>query len=294
MRLIYADSDLHIPYEGDKNNYNFCISRERQIEVAILEYARPKNHDRLYEIIENPENIKNSSIECFLRTTIDFYNRFDHNAINAINNRSIKHRVEYWLSNMPKDFRKDFLKRNMITTTLGDFLENEKLRKMFENDKGQIFAKTIQKEHGFANCAPFEDMEEEISYCSAKSGNDRIVMLSEPLDFGQEYRTFVWDNFPICSSTYDDYKMIRVPDSVQEFIKNAVMNVAMKMEFPKFYTIDVAETDRGLVIVEFNDFGLSGRYIGNDFCQMVEAMFGITIDKPYEEFVKEFDKKNIT
>ena len=53
MKLIYADSDLHIPYEGDKNNYNFCISRERQIEVAILEYAKPKNHDKLFEISEN-------------------------------------------------------------------------------------------------------------------------------------------------------------------------------------------------------------------------------------------------
>ena len=292
MKLIYADSDLHIPYEGDKNNYNFCISRERQIEVAILEYAKPKNHDKLFEISENPENLKGST-EIFLRTTIDFYNRVDHNSLKIINNRSIKHRIEFWLSNMPKDFRKDFLKRNIITTTLGDFLENEKLRKMFENDKGQIFCKTVVKEHGFANCAPFDDMYEEIGYCSARCGDDKMVMISEPLDVAQEYRTFVWDNCPICTSTYDDYNMIRVPDNVQEFINHSVSMVAKRMEFPTFYVIDVAETDRGLVIVEFNDFGLSGRYIGNDFCHMIDAMFNIKVTKPYAEFVKEFDEKHI-
>lgn len=292
--IIYSKNDLNIPFEGDKNQYNFCISRERQIELAILEYASQQLKSLFHAVVEENE-LDTPTVPFLIRTTIEFYNRTKYkNAPIAINNLFNRKLIENWPSHLPEKFKDQFLKRKILSTTLGTFINNKWLREQFVNNHQQIFCKTVLKEYGFATCAPaLNKIPEDIALQNVHRGNLVPIIISEPISINQEYRTFVIDKIPICTSTYDDYDIIPIPNNVQKFIGELVENLNKLDDIPNNYVVDVAESDRGIVLIELNDVGLSGRYINNNFCSILENLLHVKIDKPYEEFVTEFDSKNI-
>ena len=94
-------------------------------------------------------------------------------------------------------------------------------------------------------------------------------MVGESIEMINEYRTFVWNYRPLCTSIRDKIAK-SIPEKVNSFIEHSLEILKTLENIPSFFVIDVAETDRGMVIIELNEFGLSGRYVDNDFRKIVE------------------------
>ena len=50
MRFYYSKRETDVPYTGDPENFQYCISRERRIEIAILDQIQ-KETGKLLESI---------------------------------------------------------------------------------------------------------------------------------------------------------------------------------------------------------------------------------------------------
>jgi len=286
MLFIYNRNDKNVPYSGDKENPDYCISRERRIEIAILEYMEEQHGIHLLRYLDDTAPIYDNFL---IRSSIPaYYNsalRMHKLCCNNINNINT---ILSWASIQLKEFTK----RRIIELPVGSLLNNQDLIvNNFANDKGQIFIKTQEK--GFSYCSTTDYMDQ-LGYHCAHKGPSSMMIVSEVVNFLREYRCFVVNNKVVCISEYKDYEILVVPDEVWEFATN-VVNYLSYNDFVTNYVLDVGVTsDRGLAVVEFNDVGLAGRYINNDFCAIVEAFTGHKCDKPYSWFVEQHDEKNVS
>jgi len=280
MKLIYSITDFDIPDESTYVDDTF--RRERQIELNILKYINKTQNVQLYGFIEDRPNLFDYFI---LRTTIENYDICQYkNLSTCLNNIVQIENVESWCS---YDLR-EITKRPILETTIGGLLYNPELNNIFSNDKDQMFVKTKKKNFSF--CAPIKEVIQDLkTYALANSFNTKIF-ISKPIDINIEYRCFLVNGKVSSISTYEDYKIHEIPNDV---IKFADQCAKLLSKYYNKVVFDIGCSDSiGLFLVECNDIGLSGRYINNDFCQLVYDLTGITCDKTYFEFVEEYDKEN--
>ena len=86
----------------------------------------------------------------------------------------------------------------------------------------------------------------------------------------KEYRCYIFNGKLCSASRYADYDEIAVPESVRSFARDFAQDHANV--FPIAYVLDVCESDKGLQVIELNQFEYSGRYIGNKPLPMYKAM----------------------
>lgn len=102
------------------------------------------------------------------------------------------------------------------------------------------------------------------------------LILSDVLDIKRdgevkcEYRAFVVNGEVTSLSAYVDFVSVTVPDAVREFATDfAIVNADMAPAF----VADFGMTDRGIVLIEMNDFSNSGRYLDNDPVALYKALY---------------------
>lgn len=97
------------------------------------------------------------------------------------------------------------------------------------------------------------------------------ILSDEKGDNGRlEYRCFVFDGQVTSISRYVDFKSLPVPEVVRVFAGQFAD--CHKQVLPVGYVVDIAETDKGLQVIELNPFGQSGRYLDNDPLPLYEAV----------------------
>lgn len=91
--------------------------------------------------------------------------------------------------------------------------------------------------------------------------SDVMNIKRDELDRKLEYRCFIVNGKPVSISRYEDYEDFKIPQEVGEFASEFASEALSYM--PPIYVMDIAETDKGLQLVELNPYEHSGRYHGN-------------------------------
>lgn len=102
-----------------------------------------------------------------------------------------------------------------------------------------------------------------------------------------EYRAFIVGGEVNSLSRYLDFEHHEINKDIFDFCKKFVDKYKNKL--PLFYILDVAETDKGIEIIELNPFELSGRYLEN--CPILLAKKLQDMSSNYAGFI--INKKNI-
>lgn len=152
-------------------------------------------------------------------------------------------------------FKDLFLNYGYQTTTYGDFVANR------DTFKGKIFVKPLDNIKLF-NGITLEDDEDLsdrhyhiFSKWFAPESNATIVV-SPAKEIGKEYRFVVVDKIPVAASEYKVEHKGQAPIDAHDFVKELT-----KIWNPMpVYVVDIAETNEGYKIVEYNQFGSSGVY----------------------------------
>jgi len=270
----------------DINDFDFCIRRERYIEQTILSYMEETYGQSLIYWYDRNRKINDSIPFLFRLDGNEYYKSVNTNNMWCINNHDVICRIENWLTQGVDFF--PYLKRKTTVVTAHSLLNGFVNLQQFVNDKGQMFAKTPQK--GWAYCCPVEEVIDAVQWLSVQKGGHSLIMISQPVDFEEEFRTFVINNNVVNTSVYGDYISKPIPDSVIKLRDSIIEYLKNSKEWVKNYVVDIGTLTNGdAVLVEFNDVGLSGRYVDNDFCQILEAFTGLKCDKSYKDFVTEMD-----
>lgn len=121
------------------------------------------------------------------------------------------------------------------------------------------------------------EMEQRAPSWYAMSGE---LILSEPLDIHKdehgtlEYRCFVVGHQVTSISRYLDYVTPEIPEQAHE-LAGRVARACMSMEEQgpgPDYVVDIAQTSRGWVVIEFNPLPCSGRYYGNSAAALFDEL----------------------
>lgn len=289
VKLEYLSFPV-VPYAGDPEEMQFCISRERSIEIHILQHVQMQYGVVLYN--DSSPGLKLTR-GCARKVP------------ELLRNSSDKQVVPFSASRWIRDWAvhpelTKFCGRKIIFSNVASFLEHRQaLWSLIEDQKGMGFVKTVEKGTSFnGTLAGLNEMDPFflMNYNLASQ-----IMLSEYIELGpKEWRTFVIDNKPTTFSTYCDYfddeEADNDPGREVESLANEIA-VYIKENFPAIthYVMDLGiNITTGLpVLIELNCITSSGRYIHNDFCRILEALTGLSCDKPYREFVEEWDRKYI-
>jgi hypothetical protein len=145
-----------------------------------------------------------------------------------------------------------------------------------------VFVKTLHKAaHGLVRTATAHRGMDLFGALQGQTemGDPRMpVILSEPLVIAtddlpcctQEWRLYVIDRRVVHASRADDDHTYPVP---QEILQRgqAIIDACRCPALPDHVVLDLARTDRGLVVVELNPISGSGRYRGNDPARLYGA-----------------------
>jgi hypothetical protein len=140
----------------------------------------------------------------------------------------------------------------------------------FRDSDGKFFAKTSFK----AISGLTDNLLTLLGYDVEMMPPSTEILFSEPLQIltdargKREYRCFVVQNRVSSISRYIDYDTdYEIPAQVEEFAAAFVAD--HRGVLPSCYVLDVAETDRGMVVIELNGIVASGRYERNDFRKLL-------------------------
>ena len=93
------------------------------------------------------------------------------------------------------------------------------------------------------------------------------IVVCEAKNVGREYRVIVVDGVPVAASEYKLDMENPAPQNVYDFVSelSLIWNPTL------VYVVDVAETDQGYKVVEYNQFGTSGVY-GSNQIAIIDAL----------------------
>lgn len=251
---IYYKHDKHwTTISNFHEDFELCAVRERQEEEALLTAA---------------------GIAVYRESDLSSYN--DNETFQRLRMSSkINSPIELWTTFT----NEKFTKRKVRMVSIIDLLENgvvntSKLRD-FADSNGNLFLKTINKNcSGIVNIdTPFSEMSNISSILRYPSYQNFIA--SELLEIKQEYRFWCVDDMVINGSTYGNYRdtsTCSCPEYTQ-FCQMVLDDIRKKITLPRVIIIDIATTDRGLVVVEMNPYECSGRYYYNFFSQIADAFY---------------------
>jgi hypothetical protein len=250
----------------DKENIDFCLFRERTIEHNILNEFKLQHNIDLTNIKPNEP----------------FFERFikpNEKSINAINNFKQDENILNWF----KEDLKHLTKRNIFSVNTGSFIQNHNL---FFQNKQKLFIKSINK--NFSSIINKNDLSDIFWYGERTNFLNNII-ISDIVNFKREFRIFVVNHKLNSISENLDYKITNIP---KEITKLAIQTINhLKNNFSPHYALDIGTTDKEPAIIEFNPISNSGRYLQNNFINLVSELTKLNIDKPYLDFVNEFDNK---
>lgn len=101
--------------------------------------------------------------------------------------------------------------------------------------------------------------------------NDFDVVVSRPKTLGAEYRCVVVDGRLVAWSVYRKYRQPYMKREITEAARRAVLQAVERFQPAPVFVIDVAETDSGEKIIEYNTFNSSGFYLC-DVGQIIDSV----------------------
>lgn len=294
-----------VPYAGDRENKEFCIYREREIEKSILKHLQNKHFKQLIHDGDNPPHGR-----YLIRGTCPWA----LNKLSQWNRDSLVNMGEY---SAIRDWAcigeiQKFAKRKILFTNVGTWEQHRQtLWDAIKDDKGRGFMKTVEKDFSFDGT--LEGLDSFDMHATHAMPASTQLMVSEFIDlYEEEYRTFVINHKPVTFSTYTDYfddpeSIGEVPTKLEQFAQQIADEVRRHYPYCTYYVMDVGfiKTDEPIssrdmlvdldpVLIELNPITSAGRYIHNDFCKIVEAITGLWCDKPYTHFVESWDAVNLS
>jgi hypothetical protein len=140
----------------------------------------------------------------------------------------------------------------------------------YADSAGRIFLKSLHKNwHGLGG-TDFDGLMEATQGALYYLDESDKLIVSEPLDINRdalgtlEWRFFVLDGEVVCGSRQSDN-----PAAVGAWAPWGVArNFAARLPFTR-YTLDLASTNRGIVVVELNGYEAAGRYATNWWADIV-------------------------
>jgi hypothetical protein len=270
----------------DTENYHRCVARERRLEIEVCREMGvpcflildtpetrgihiaghgqdPLRKHLLYDL--NREPVDSLTGEVLLRTSVSH----ERSCLEFIEQMGGVN-VADWASQVKtqewyKHVRPEYLKRRMGWFRLDEVPDLSG----FRDANGQFFAKTSFK--GISGLT--DSLTSLLGYDAELMPPSAEIVASEPVSIltdergKREYRCFVVRGKVSSVSRYIDYDTdYEIPGDVEAF---ASAFVADHGNLPDCYVLDVAETERGLVVIELNGIVASGRYERNCFRRMV-------------------------
>lgn len=167
-----------------------------------------------------------------------------------------------------KYVKPEYLKRRLAYFRVAEALRQDLGE--FRDSDGRFFAKTSFKAiSGLTN-----SLLDLLGYEVELMPPTAEVIVSELLEIlsdergKREYRCFVVRNDASSISRYIDYKTdYEIPREVEAFAESFV--ISHQGIVPDCYVLDVAETDRGVAVIELNGIVASGRYERNNFAKLL-------------------------
>ena len=233
------------------------VDKLRGAATPFLEIARARGHivhGLRDSILPMPIDLTNISVAspCVVRGSHGFVN-YVHKELSPQPGAFV-HESNFQLSNCHPDILPLTLNANHQVVTYGDFLKN---RSKFT---GALFVKPLEEMKLF-NGLVIPD-QQDIGHVHFEKyrkwfnpDHDVKLLVSPAVQIDAEYRVVVVNKQVITASTYPMLDA-EVPDHV---IRSAQVAANIWSPMP-VYVLDIAVTDRGNKIVEYNQFGTSAMY----------------------------------
>jgi len=269
-------------YEEDED-YLYCVLRQYGAEILACRIANIP-----YAVVNNNYMVIDSN--CMPRGEIDIkiphVKRCGANALSKLTNSPLNSddKIAYW----PNYVNHDFLKRNVQIITDKEeiirFVQEKKktktpyfikaLKKGSQKDimLGRFSSRVIDF---VGNVLDYNDSDgffgsyddcEAIDGCFGYMNIPSEVIVSDVVNFVDEWRIYVINGKIINCSRYEDYKSNIMPKEALEFAKQVVNNTTFK----NTYVMDIGTSNTSVdntnvwSIVEFNEIEASGRYLDNE------------------------------
>jgi len=293
-----------VPYAGDREDKEFCIYREREIEKSILKHLQNKHLQMLMHDGDNPPPHRH-----LIRGTCPW-------ALTKLSTWSRDYAVNMKEYVAIRDWAcvaeiQQFAKRKILFTNVGTWEQHRQLLwDAIKDDKGRGFMKTVEKDFSFDGT--LEGLDSFDMHATHAMPANTQLMISEFINLDEEeYRTFVINHKPVTFSTYSDYfddpEASGEPiEKLERFAQDVANEVRRVYPDCTYYVMDIGFIKTGKpistrdlfsdidpVLIELNPITSAGRYIYNDFCKIVEAITGLWCDRSYVDFVEEWDTLNI-
>ncbi len=275
----------------DPENYQRCIARERTLEIEICRVAGVP----CFLILDTPETrgirlaghggqdpFRRHMLYDATRTAVDSLAGYEVLVRASVSHeRSVLEFIEAqggrnvadWPSQQRtlewyKHVRPEFMLRKMAWFPLNEALAQD--LSAFRDAEGRFFAKTSFKAlSGLTDC-----LLSLLGYNVELMPPSTEVIVSEPLGLHSdakgklEYRCYVVRGRVSSISRYIDYDTdYTIPAGIEQFAEAFV--AAHRGDIPDCYVLDVAESDRGPVVIELTGIVASGRYEKNDFRKLL-------------------------
>lgn len=91
-------------------------------------------------------------------------------------------------------------------------------------------------------------------------GNDFDIVISDPKKLDCEWRIVVVDGKISSSSLYRQYQMVKPEQHIIPEVADLVMKAHSKFVPAPVYVIDIAQTENGFRVIEYNTFNSAGMY----------------------------------
>ncbi|OWK39486.1 ATP-grasp domain-containing protein [Fimbriiglobus ruber] len=281
--------DRQLAYESisdDPENYHRCVARERTLEIEacrqvgipcflildtpetqrIRMIGHGQDQFRRHLLFDSERNPVDSlaGYEVLLRTCVS-HEQSPLEFIEAMGGVN----VADWASQVKtqewyKHVRPEYLKRKMAWFPLDQAPDLSG----FKVD-GQFFAKTSFK----AISGVTDSLLSLLGYEVEMMPPGTEIIVSEPIRLPtdargkREYRCFVVRKISSISRYIDYDTAYEIPGEVEEFATAFIAD--HQGVLPECYVLDVAESDRGLVVIELNGIVASGRYERNCFRKLL-------------------------
>ena len=161
-----------------------------------------------------------------------------------------------------KHVQPEFLKRKFAWYPMDGVFSRD--LSAFKDEAGRFFCKTNYK----ALSGLTDNLVDLLGYSCETMPPSTEIVISEPLEIAadslgkREYRCFIMRGRVSSISRYIDYNTdYAIPASIEQFSADFVAAYIGKL--PGCYVLDVAESDRGAVVIELNGIVASGRYEKN-------------------------------
>jgi hypothetical protein len=292
----FESLDRQINYEAisdDPENYQRCIARERILEIEACRNSgvphflildtpetrgirlageggqNPFRQHLLYDADRNPVESP-AGYEVLVRAHVGVEQSLlafveAKHGTNVADWDSQELTLEWY-----KHVRPEYLKRKVAWFPM-ESIYSEDLSP-FMDKQGRFFCKTNHKTRGYAgvtnNLVAFLGYQSQIMPLSTE------VIVSEPLDILMdaksklEYRCYVVRGSVSSISRYRDYDIdYAIPREIEEFAEAFAAD--HQATLPGCYVLDLAASDRGLVVIELNGIVASGRHEKNCFSKLL-------------------------